>query len=228
MTYSKVKVQIKLSDFDKCIIFDGNTPPTTVNITEGNLNVEYLYIDHIEKKKLIGKKENDWVLFEQVQTRTVEEVVSGINFKAHLPFNLPCKEILWVFRELDSYQNNDHFNYSRRNLIVDTPILPLMKTAKFYIENNVRIDTLNEDSFRTLNSHKYHKNTTDRYIYCIPFCLYPEDKQPSGTLNFSAIDDPIIYIEMWNSISASNLYAFAVNYNWYKIENGIFKVYSCV
>ena len=43
--------------------------------------------------------------------------------------------------------------------------------------------------FRLLTKYKHHTVIPDNYIYTYPFCLYPEKSAPSGSMNFSRIDD---------------------------------------
>ncbi len=85
-------------------------------------------------------------------------------------------------------------------------------------------------------THEYHRNvvpsrhcsvlnnTVDsEQIYTWPFCLTMNKSQPTGTLNFSRIDNAKINI---NGLSTDNLNihmirAYAVNYNILRIKNGM-------
>jgi len=85
-------------------------------------------------------------------------------------------------------------------------------------------------------THEYHRNvvpsrhcsvlntTVDsEQIYTWPFCLTMNKSQPTGTLNFSRIDNAKINI---NGLSGSNadidmIRAYAVNYNILRIKNGM-------
>jgi len=83
-------------------------------------------------------------------------------------------------------------------------------------------------------THEYHRNvvpsrhcsvlntTVDtEQIYTWPFCLTLNKSQPTGTLNFSRIDNAKINI---NPGSVSNIFiirAYAVNYNILRIKNGM-------
>jgi hypothetical protein len=85
-------------------------------------------------------------------------------------------------------------------------------------------------------THEYHRNvvpsrhcsvlntTVDsEQIYTWPFCLTMNKSQPTGTLNFSRIDNAKINI---NGLSTDNdnidmIRAYAVNYNILRIKNGM-------
>jgi len=67
-------------------------------------------------------------------------------------------------------------------------------------------------------------------IYCYSFALYPEDYQPSGTLNFSKLDKAELRLNISNydenettdttSDIQKYLRIYAVNYNILKIVSG--------
>ena len=61
-------------------------------------------------------------------------------------------------------------------------------------------------------------------IYLYSFSLNPKLLQPSGSMNFSKIDDAYIQLTMNNCINYQNpilLKAYAIQYNLFKISNGI-------
>tara|TARA_Y100001935_G_scaffold255363_2_gene267966 strand:- start:6010 stop:7500 length:1491 start_codon:yes stop_codon:yes gene_type:complete len=59
---------------------------------------------------------------------------------------------------------------------------------------------------------KFNKN-----IYVYSFCLNPEEHQPSGTCNFSRLDD--CKLNFTSSVSIDTI--FAMNYNILRIKNGL-------
>ena len=65
-------------------------------------------------------------------------------------------------------------------------------------------------------------------MYCFPFCLNPENYQPSGSLNFSQVNDFTInfnYRKTDNRYSTLDeeysFISYAINYNILKINNGM-------
>jgi len=86
-------------------------------------------------------------------------------------------------------------------------------------------------------SHEYYKNVVpsrhcsilnstvnNEHIYTWPFCLTMNKSQPTGTLNFSRIDNAKININYNNSTTNANvgmIRAYAVNYNILRIKNGM-------
>jgi hypothetical protein len=83
-------------------------------------------------------------------------------------------------------------------------------------------------------THEYHRNvvpsrhcsvlntTVDsEQIYTWPFCLTMNKSQPTGTLNFSRIDNAKININGPESANLDMIRAYAVNYNILRIKNGM-------
>jgi hypothetical protein len=83
-------------------------------------------------------------------------------------------------------------------------------------------------------THEYHRNvvpsrhcsvlnnTVDsEQIYTWPFCLTMNKSQPTGTLNFSRIDNAKININTPASANLDMIRTYAVNYNILRIKNGM-------
>ena len=61
-------------------------------------------------------------------------------------------------------------------------------------------------------------------IYLYSFSLDPKNLQPSGSMNFSKIDDGYIQLTMNNIINYQNpasVRAYSIQYNLFRISNGI-------
>ena len=129
--------------------------------------------------------------------------------------------MLWVFIEDLSIDNNDWFNFSKRNPTPFTKISSLMKNCTFTVDGKEYEERKDEIVYRSVNSKRYHTNVTDKHIYTISFCDKPEEWQPSGTLNFSRIDEAVIHGDMRSGTPSNKLFIFGVNYNWLTIKNGI-------
>lgn len=220
-----VEITIQLDTFDNCVVYDGGTPPTTVNITEGYLSTDQIYVDDSTKRLMKGEKQ--FYIIKQLQE--VHEDTIGKVKKLNLPFNHPISQLIFVLREKLSEDNNDWFNFSSRNTpVAHQAVSPLIQKARLHIEGDPFTDYQTSNELSLLNSSMYYSNTTDKHIYTIPFCDKPEVWYPNGTLNFSQIDNADLYIKLIDSIPATSIYAFAVNFNYIEIENGfVHLLYEC-
>jgi len=67
----------------------------------------------------------------------------------------------------------------------------------------------------------YHTGTPYPGIYVYSFALQPEEHQPTGTCNFSRIDNAQVAINMKATYTTTNQKMFAVNYNILRIQSGM-------
>lgn len=218
MYHSSIKLIFNMTEFSKCIIYDGVTPPNQVNIVTPRLIAEYVYLDSSEARKYQLNPHK--YIISQVQTLEGETVNSGGIHRCLLSFNHPCNEILFIVRENASELNNDWYNFAIRNTVVNTPILPLIKNCKLVIDGRDHTDTLEENVLRLVHANRFHSNSTTKHIYTIPLCNEPEKWYPNGSLNFSMVTLAELYINLSNNINTSKIYVFARNYNFVTIKNG--------
>jgi hypothetical protein len=86
-------------------------------------------------------------------------------------------------------------------------------------------DRMKEQSGKYFNQvQPYYHHTGNPYpgIYSYSFALKPEQHQPSGTCNFSRVDNSQVAITLKSGVSANSyLEIFAVNYNVLRIQSGM-------
>ena len=75
--------------------------------------------------------------------------------------------------------------------------------------------------FNQYQPYVYHAGTPYPGIYCYSFALQPEDHQPTGTCNFSRIDNAQVAINMKANYTTPIQKMFAVNYNILRIQSGM-------
>ena len=76
--------------------------------------------------------------------------------------------------------------------------------------------------FNQYQPYVYHTGTPYPGIYVYSFALQPEEHQPTGTCNFSRIDNAQVFFNIKTAGSASLLQKmFAVNYNILRIQSGM-------
>jgi hypothetical protein len=67
----------------------------------------------------------------------------------------------------------------------------------------------------------YHTGTPYVGIYAYSFALQPEEHQPTGTCNFSRIDNAQVALNMKAAYTTPQMKMFAVNYNILRIQSGM-------
>ena len=124
---------------------------------------------------------------------------SNINFnkKLNLAFN---------------YSDSIDTSYNTSNPVVDTELL---------LNGQERFTKRNGDYFRLVVPYQKHTRAPSDFIYVYSFCLKPEDHQPSGTCNFSRLDDAELVINYKRYLPDLNTHVYAINYNMLNIVNGM-------
>ena len=75
--------------------------------------------------------------------------------------------------------------------------------------------------FNQYQPYVYHTGVPYPGIYVYSFALQPEEHQPTGTCNFSRIDNAQVAINMKSGYSTPLQKMFAVNYNILRIQSGM-------
>lgn len=183
------------------------------------LLVNYVYLDNEERFNFINKSQQ--YLIPTVQN-IPEQICYSTNTSYKIPFINPNKIILWRCCLLSNINSSDAFNYS---------LYPLTQKEDSII-NNVQI-ILNSIERMQLNSWEHYsllQNYVNNFtspqngIYMYSFSLNPLDYQPSGTCNFSKIDDTYLQITFNNKINYQNpvsITGYGIQYNLFRIADGL-------
>ena len=222
LQYTEVKLDIHLKPFSKVWFSNsdvtGSPQPTTVSITEINLYCDYIYLDVYERVKF-AKKDNIEYLIEQVQINN-NNPVSSTNVKCDLTFNHPVKELIWVYKSDDIETYNVWGNYAQ-NPNGGNNTSPISH-VEFKLNNTDRFEKKKSNYFRLMQPYQNHTTIpSTNYIYTFSFALQPEKHQPTGTCNFSKIDNTLLNLTMENSATTGTIVVYAINYNILKITNGM-------
>lgn len=223
MQYTDVKVIVQFKQFDQCWYKRTHITPTEQHIISAQLICNYIYLDVFERTKF-AKEEMYEYLIEQFQTNNPRGILPlTINFNLPIYFNHPIKEIYWIYRSTIATNNNDYYNYGNYlnyGTVNEQVIEPITQLQLKYNGNN-RFDILPAIFFRLYQQYKYHSSFADNYVYVYTFAINPEDNQPSGTSNFSKLDNVQMNLTMCNNLVEGNITMFATNYNILRIQKGM-------
>ena len=67
----------------------------------------------------------------------------------------------------------------------------------------------------------HHPSSSGDNIFYYSFAKNTYDYQPSGTCNFSKLDDVILHFEYNSNITAGEIVVYALNFNFLKIKSGM-------
>jgi hypothetical protein len=206
--------------------------------------VDYIYLDTDERRRFAQVSHE--YLIEQLQFTGDESLTSGSTKRCDLNFNHPCKELIWVgqktelkrgggaasepckFSQVGSssmkvklqLNGQDRFQERRQEYFLN------VQTYKHHTHmprSNRFVCLVGEDyqadTGCILIDERALKEDNAQFIYVYSFALNPEEHQPSGTCNFSRIDNATL--QLTNVNISGVLKVFAVNYNVLRIMSGM-------
>ena len=123
-------------------------------------------------------------------------------------------------------QNNDWFNYltaytddGPTEIIGGDLETEAFGTMSLTINGHERFSARKASYFRLCQRLQAGHTVNKNHIYCYSFALKPEEHQPSGTCNFSRIDNA--HMMFTNPNTSGPMTVFALNYNILHIMSGM-------
>ena len=192
LQYHEVEIRIKCRD--------GYTPQGTPKVY-GN----YIYLDTDERTFFTETEHELLITQTQYQPATNTDTELDLSY-----FNHPVKSLHLVSGAAAGQKWYDEYTFSTSSLYINgTPLFE--NTSNVYHHNIVpqmHCTDLPDDVLDDLPTYSW------------PFCLTMSKSQPTGTLNFSRIDNAKLMV---NNVSGGNTLhrVYAVNYNILRIKNGM-------
>ena len=75
--------------------------------------------------------------------------------------------------------------------------------------------------FNQVQPYNHHSGNPYAGVYAYSFALKPEEHQPTGTCNFSRIDNAQVAVTIPAAVASTTMHMFAVNYNVLRIQSGM-------
>lgn len=204
---------------------------TTVNfnnisLVDSYLLVEYVFLDEEERVRFSQAKHE--YLIEQI-IYNGENTINGVNQKFKLSFTQPCKELHWVTQLTlaQNLRNNDTFNYTDSMVRDEFDQLiggNIIQNMTIEFNGQDRISFRDFDYFGSVQPYQHHTHSPSTGIGVYSMCLHPEKLQPSGSANFSRIDNLRMRLSVITTITfqyTAKLRVYAMVYNVLRIANGI-------
>ena len=206
----------------------GSSPAAaTLANLEFKLWADYIYLDTDERRRFAQVAHE--YLIKQVQDQN-ESIGSGPSHKLKLTFNHPCTELVWVTQSSASLNHNEWFDYSVRSddagaftssgQYVGDGSNPTL-TAQVTLNGHDRMAAQGFKYFTRYQIQQYHSGfgstAAQDAIGVYSFALKPEEHQPSGTCNFSRIDNA----QLVQSGNKTPVNVYAINYNVLRIMSGM-------
>ena len=220
LQYHEVKLQFRVGA--KAAFASGDID--TLAINNACLYCDSIYLDTDERRRFAQTSHE--YLIEQVQANRGNTYKGTCVVKHQLSFNHPVKELVWVHVNT----GGKAFNY------VDNKSGTGADDAVLKLNGHERFAKRDGDYFKNVQRYQHHTGAKKLLgdgdgdaspIYCYSFALQPEEHQPSGTCNFSRIDNALLEINSSNAYASDNTNGanctdiYAVSYNVLRVMSGM-------
>jgi hypothetical protein len=216
------------------------------------LYLDYVYLDVDERRRFA--QESHEYLIDQLQY-TGQQQITTSSARIDLTLNHPVKELIWVFQDSrrtdcgdttlsDTQAREGDFTGTgtAANFLMPFTYDDIVDRARLQINGQDRFDERFGDYFWKVQPYQHHTAGgaagwardvyADNYnpINVYSFAIQPEEHQPSGTCNFSRIDNATLVFDSVTSGAAGtypskstpyNFRVYAVNYNVFRIMSGM-------
>lgn len=207
LQFSEVKVKLEFNDRSRCITGPTGYNPDDITMEKCSLFLDYIYLDIAEKNQILQSEHTFLITQVQDISGSISSGGDGDEKSIRLDFNHPVKELVWCFKDADK---------------------KLKSMASAHITMNgsqKRACERPELYYRVTQPYQHHTRIPEMKLYMYSFALKPEDPQPSGSCNFSRLDNAYLYFKMKEE--ATKVKVYATNTNLLKIaDNNGGLVYS--
>jgi hypothetical protein len=226
---------IALQYHDVELVFTYNTGANIVNqnapngvvaapgMAQTSLMVDYIFLD-TEERKNFAQNPHEY-LIETVQEQQ-QAVTAGAN-SLRLDFNHPVKELIWFGQQGNvatanggtlRHDNFTNLTTSNGGNAQNTNMTNLMTNGVLRLNGQDRFDQQNASYFNFVQPYQYHSGVPLLGLNVYSFALKPEEHQPSGTCNFSRIDNASLNVTAAANCTATVL---AHGYNVLRVASGM-------
>ena len=157
-----------------------------------HLLIDYIYLSSDERKRYAQSGHE--YLIENIQTNRFD--VNNNIFDARLDFVNPSKELVWVLtRDCMTNNENSYTECKWGNHTIDNKGNPILN-ASITFNTYIRVSTQSGIYFNKYQPYIFHKVSPDDGINIYSFSLEPLQHQPTGTCNFSRLNDVKLILDI--------------------------------
>ncbi len=235
LQYHEVKINVQFVTQNPAII----TQVNNAYLNNTTIWADYIFLDTDERRRFAQVSHE--YLIEQVQYSNALTIASNASTTQHeLRFNHPVKELVWL---VDPSSNDTTFSTYVQ-----------CSDALLQLNGQDRFKRRSGDYFTKVQRYEHHTGAGRAFLlnaltgaggnprfggpnvlnatHVYSFALKPEEHQPSGTCNFSRIDNAVLNLSFTTASANSGVPAaslpggavlkvYAVNYNVLRIMSGM-------
>jgi hypothetical protein len=211
------------------------------------LYIDYVYLD-VEERRRFAQESHEY-LIEQLQFEGQQQITSASE-RIDLTLNHPIKELIWVFQDARKTDcsipaTSDSTNYTPAAYTQPFSYDDIVNRSRIQINGQDRFEERYGDYFWKVQPYQHHTGgaysrvsllsstivaaSAPNPINVYSFAIQPEEHQPSGTCNFSRIDNATLVIDSIRSDTDIGQYpskAYPYNFRLYAVNYNILRIMS--
>ena len=202
----------------------------TATIDNLDLIYKFYHLDDTEKNYFIQNEHRYVVPITKSLDREEFNYSNGTFQQIPTEIRNPTKYFTFVLQRKDNLEDNDYFNFtSVNNLYLGNQPIPDMKKnllEEFNIElnGNDLFESLPSKILNDLELYSKFQTNSNVLLYTYSFALYPNDVNPSGSLNFTQVMNQVFKLKLIDPSKYSNKNVFfrcySVSYNVLTVKDG--------
>jgi hypothetical protein len=209
------------------------------------LYLDYIYLD-VEERRRFAQESHEY-LIEQLQFEGQQQITSASE-RIDLTLNHPVKELIWVFqdaRKTDCSLPTTGGTFTQQPYTQPFSYNDVVNRCRLQINGQDRFEERYGDYFWKVQPYQHHTGGGYSRAYLdgstivarsdvnpinvYSFAIAPEEHQPSGTCNFSRIDNATLVIDSVRATTDDGSYpskAFPYNFRLYAVNYNILRIMS--
>lgn len=213
LSFHEVKVEVQ---FRALASLTQGTVSGSPTLSYSSIWVDYVFLDAEERKNFAQNPQE--YLIDQLQF-TGSEAIAQSTYKSRLSFNHPTSALYWALRLDSNTSANRYVDFTDGT----TPYAgdQTISLAGLQLNGNDRFTARDATTMNIIQPYQHHTAIPRRGIYMYSFAIKPEDSQPTGTLNFSRIDNATLSLTLTTGTSATSLFVFALSKNLFRVMSGM-------
>lgn len=197
-----------------------------LSITNCQLYVDMVFLDGEERRRMSSMEHEQLI----TQIQYLGDFIISPNDPSMVKkipldgLNHPVKELIFVYQGWTRYQRNavtgnDHFNYQLQN----DPDEDAFMNVRLTLNGTERMPSRSGQYFRQVQPYQHHTRVPTKHVLCYNFGLEPESKNPTGSCNFSRLEQASLHVTLSPNIdpNGGKIKVYALGYNVIRYAQGL-------
>ena len=232
LTFNEVRLSVTFRealDLVRCNVpISALVGPTgaPIAITTCQLFLDMVFLDTEERRRMSSMEHEQLVVqCQYLGDYTIAPSDPGLVRKIPLDgLSHPVKELIWVYQGYSRYQRNavtgnDHHNYQLEN----DPDEDAFLNVRLTLNGTERAPPRSGQYYRQVQPYQHHTRVPTKHVLCYNFGLEPESANPTGSCNFSRLEQASLNVTLSPNIdpNGGKIKIFALSYNILRYAQGL-------